>query len=197
MPTAVVALPGTAEDAIVGVVPTQVVRPTSVAEVCELLRAAHRDGRTVLAAGGRTKLGWAPPPSSADLLVDTTGLARVVEHTAGDLVAVAEAGVRLTTLQEQLGTAGQWLALDPAEPGATLGGILSANASGPRRLRYGTVRDLLIGVTVVLADGTVAHAGETVGRSPCRSAARRLSLACSLAGCDTTMASTAKPSRRP
>ena len=162
MSTAVSAAPGTDGDAIVGVVPTEVARPTSLPEVSELLRAAHRDGRTVLAAGGRTKLGWAPPPSSVDLLVDTTGLDRVVEHTAGDLVAVAEAGVRLSTLQEQLGTAQQWLALDPAEPGATLGGILSANASGPRRLRYGTVRDLLIGVTVVLADGTVAHAGGKV-----------------------------------
>ena len=162
MTTAVRAVPGVTGDAIVGVVPAEVVRPTEPDEVPELLRAAQRDGRTVLAAGGRTKLGWAPPPSSADLLVDTTGLGRVVEHTAGDLVVVAEAGVRLSTLQEHLGGAGQWLALDPPEPEATLGGIVSANASGPRRLRYGTVRDLLIGVTVVLADGTVAHAGGKV-----------------------------------
>ncbi len=162
MTTATTSRRGTDEDAIVGVVPTEVARPTSLAEVVELLRAAHRDGRTVLAAGGRSKLGWAPAPEAADLLIDTTGLDRVVEHTAGDLVVVAEAGVRLTALQQQLGTAGQWLALDPAEPGATLGGILSANASGPRRLRYGTVRDLLIGVTVVLADGTVANAGGKV-----------------------------------
>ena len=133
---------------------TTVLRPTSVAEVAELLRAAHRDGRTVMAAGGRTKLGWAPDPTSMDLLLDTTGLDRVVEHTAGDLVAIAEAGVRLSTLQEKLGSDGQWLALDPPELDATLGGIVSANASGPRRLRFGTVRDLLIGITVVLADGT-------------------------------------------
>ncbi len=140
---------------------TTVVRPTSVDEVSQVLRAAHRDGRTVLAAGGRTKLDWAPP-ASVDVLIDTTGLDRIVEHTAGDLVAIAEAGVRLTSLQDQLASAGQWLALDPPEQGATLGGIVSANASGPRRLRFGTVRDLLIGVTVVLADGTVAHAGGKV-----------------------------------
>ena len=139
----------------------EVVRPTSVDEVSELLRAAHRDGRTVMATGGGTKLSWAPP-ASVDVLIDTTGLDRVVEHTAGDLVAIAEAGVRLTTLQKQLASAGQWLALDPPEQEATLGGIVSANASGPRRLRFGTVRDLLIGVTVVLADGTVAHAGGKV-----------------------------------
>jgi len=154
--------PGTGEDALVGVVPTQVVRPTDVQEVVAVLRQVQRDRHSVLAVGGRTKTGWAPPPSSADLVIDTTGLDRIVEHTAGDLVVVAEAGVRLETLQDQLGSAGQWLALDPPEQGATLGGILSANASGPRRLRYGTVRDLLIGCTVVLADGTLAHAGGKV-----------------------------------
>ena len=154
------ARPGTEADAVRGVVPGEVVRPTSPEEVVEVLRGSA--GRTVLAAGGRSKLDWAPAPSSCDLLVDTTGLDRVVEHVPGDLIVVAEAGVRLDVLQEQLAGAGQWLALDPPEPGATLGGVLSANASGPRRLRYGTVRDLLIGVTVVLADGTLAHAGGKV-----------------------------------
>ncbi|MBA2717035.1 MAG: FAD-binding oxidoreductase [Propionibacteriales bacterium] len=153
---------GTADDAVAGVVPAEVVRPSGVEEVAEVLRQTQREGHTVLATGGRTKTGWAPPPSSADVLIDTTGLDLVVEHTAGDLVVVAEAGLRLSALQQRLRAAGQWLALDPPEQGATLGGVVSANASGPRRLRYGTVRDLLIGVTVVLADGTVAHAGGKV-----------------------------------
>jgi glycolate oxidase FAD binding subunit len=77
-------------------------------------------------------------------------------------VVRAQAGVRLADLQEVLAPAGQWLALDPPEPGATLGGVVAANAAGPRRLRYGTVRDLIIGITVVLADGTVARAGGKV-----------------------------------
>ena len=154
--------PGTAEDAVEGVVPAAVVRPTSALEVAEILRQTQRDQSSVLAAGGRTKTGWAPAPISADVLIDTTGLDRVVEHTAGDLVVVVEAGVRLSVLQERLASAGQWLALDPPEQGATLGGVVSANASGPRRLRYGTVRDLLIGIAVVLADGTLAHAGGKV-----------------------------------
>ena len=68
----------------------------------------------------------------------------------------------LADLQAALAPAGQWLALDPPEPRATVGGVVAANASGPRRLRYGTVRDLIIGITVVLADGTVAHAGGKV-----------------------------------
>jgi glycolate oxidase FAD binding subunit len=154
--------PGGTADAVVGVVPREVVRPTSVDEVADTLRAAQADGLTVVAAGGRSKLGWAAPPSSCDLLLDTTALDRIVEHAAGDLVVVAEAGVRLATLQAALGEAGQQLALDPPERHATLGGVVSANASGPRRLRYGTARDLLIGITVVLADGTVASAGGKV-----------------------------------
>jgi glycolate oxidase FAD binding subunit len=86
----------------------------------------------------------------------------VLEHAAGDLVVRAQAGVRLAGLQAALAPAGQWLALDPPEPRATLGGVVASNASGPRRLRYGTVRDLIIGITVVLADGTVARAGGKV-----------------------------------
>ncbi len=154
--------PGGAEDAVGGVVPREVVRPTSVEEVAEVLRAAAADGRTVVPVGGRSKLSWAAPPASCDLLLDTTGLDRIVEHVAGDLVVIAEAGVRLADLQSALAEHGQLLGLDPPEQGATLGGVVSANASGPRRLAYGTVRDLLIGTTVVLADGTVASAGGKV-----------------------------------
>jgi glycolate oxidase FAD binding subunit len=154
--------PGTAEDAVGGVVPAEVVRPTSVQEVAEVLREAAAAGRTVVPVGSGSKTSWAAPPTSCDLVLDTTGLARVVEHVAGDLVVVAEAGVRLADLQSHVGQAGQLLGLDPPEAAATLGGVMSANASGPRRLQYGTVRDLLIGCTVVLADGTVAKAGGKV-----------------------------------
>jgi glycolate oxidase FAD binding subunit len=154
--------PGTPDDAVNGVVPGEVVRPSSVEEVADVLKAAAAGGRAVVPVGGRSKLTWAAPPESVDLLLDTTGLDRVVEHVAGDLTVTAEAGVRLADLQQQVGEAGQLLGLDPPEQAATLGGVVSANASGPRRLRYGTTRDLLIGVTVVLADGTVAHAGGKV-----------------------------------
>jgi glycolate oxidase FAD binding subunit len=154
--------PGAPDDAVGGVVPGEVVRPETAEQVAEVLRAAAADGRTVVPVGGRTKLTWAAPPTSADLLLDLTGLDRVVEHVAGDLTVVAEAGVRLADLQASVGEAGQLLGVDPPEQGATLGGVVSANASGPRRLRYGTTRDLLIGITVVLADGTVAHAGGKV-----------------------------------
>ena len=162
MTTLTAARQGTAADAVGGVVPSVVAMPGSVDEVASVLRSAREQGHAVVPVAGRTKTGWAAPPARCDVALDLTGLSRVVEHTAGDLVVVAEAGVRLEALQEQLAGAGQMLALDPPEPGATLGGIVSANASGPRRLRYGTVRDLLIGVTVVLADGSVAHSGGKV-----------------------------------
>ncbi|MGI8536644.1 MAG: FAD-binding oxidoreductase [Mycobacteriales bacterium] len=154
--------PGGPADTIDGVAAREVVRPASVAEVADVLRAAAADGRTVVPVGSRSKTSWAAAPTSCDVLLDTTGLDHIVEHVAGDLVVVAEAGVRLADLQLQLGGAGQQLGLDPPERGATLGGVVSANASGPRRLRYGTARDLLIGTTVVLADGTVASAGGKV-----------------------------------
>lgn len=148
-----------ASTAIAGVAAKEEVTPSSASEVADVLRTT---AGTVVPVGAGTKTGWAAPPTSCDLLLRTTALDRVVEHVPGDLVVVAEAGVPLATLQERLAAHNQMLALDPPEPGATLGGIVSANASGPRRLRYGTARDLLIGVTVVLADGTIARSGGKV-----------------------------------
>jgi glycolate oxidase FAD binding subunit len=154
--------PAGGADGIDGVTPRLVAVPRSVSEAAQVLRAAADDGLAVAFTGGGSKLGLGNPPERLDLLVETRGLDQVLEHAAGDLVVTAQAGVPLARLQEALRPAGQWLALDPPEPGATLGGVVAANASGPRRLRYGTVRDLLIGVTVVLADGTVARAGGKV-----------------------------------
>jgi len=151
--------PGTTVD---GVPVGRVARPGSVEEASQVLRAAADDGLTVAFSGGGSKLGLGNPPERVDLLVSTERMDQVLEHAAGDLVVRAQTGVRLADLQQLLAPAGQWLALDPPEPRATLGGVVAANASGPRRLRYGTVRDLIIGVTVVLADGTVARAGGKV-----------------------------------
>jgi glycolate dehydrogenase FAD-binding subunit len=157
-------LVGPAEGAVeVDGVPARLVaRPASVEEAGQVLAAAAADGLAVAFAGGGSKLGLGNPPERVDLVVATERLDRVLEHAAGDLVVRAQAGVRLADLQAVLAPAGQWLALDPPEPGATLGGVVAANAAGPRRLRYGTVRDLIIGITVVLADGTVARAGGKV-----------------------------------
>jgi glycolate oxidase FAD binding subunit len=149
-------------DAIDGVQPRWVVRPGTVEEVSAVVALAERSGRSVTPRGGGTKLGLGNPPSRLDLVLDLARLDRIVEHATGDLVVSLEAGVPVRSLQSVLAGAGQMLALDIPQPGATAGGVIATNASGPRRLRYGTVRDLLIGVTIVLADGTVARAGGKV-----------------------------------
>jgi glycolate dehydrogenase FAD-binding subunit len=151
--------PGAAVD---GVPVARIARPASVEEASQVLAAAAADGLAVAFAGGGSKLGLGNPPERVDLLVSSERLDQVLEHAAGDLVVRAQAGVRLADLQAALAPAGQWLALDPPEPRATVGGVVAADASGPRRLRYSTVRDLIIGITVVLADGTVARAGGKV-----------------------------------
>ena len=149
-------------DAVDGVATVLVARPASTAEVAEVLRAAAAAGLTVVARGAGTKLTWGRPPERADLVVDLTRMARVQDHAAGDLIVDVQAGTPLSAVQEAVASAGQRLALDDPLGGATVGGALATNMSGPRRVAFGTARDLLIGVTLVRADGVVAKAGGRV-----------------------------------
>jgi glycolate oxidase FAD binding subunit len=111
----------------------------------------------VLTAGGRVSIDR----EGGDVVLSTRRLDRVLEHEPGDLTAIVEAGIRLSELQARLASHGQMLALDP--PGdPTVGACLAGDLSGPRHHRYGAMRDLVIGVTVVLADGTIASAGGKV-----------------------------------
>jgi len=111
----------------------------------------------VLRGGGRVTI----EREGGDVVLSTARLNRVLEHEPGDLTAIVEAGLRLSELQAALEPHGQMLALDP--PGdPTIGACLAGDLSGPRRHRYGAMRDLVIGVTVVLADGTVASSGGKV-----------------------------------
>src|SRR5512134_2596097 len=143
--------------------PVAVVSPAGQEEVAAVLRVAGEEGLAVTPWGGGTKMGIGAPPARSGLVLSLRRLDRLVEHEPGDLTATLQAGMTLGALQEALGRHGQWLSLDPAEPDrATLGGILAANASGPRRHLYGTARDLLIGVTVVLASGVIVRGGGKV-----------------------------------
>src|SRR5205823_636856 len=139
-----------------------VAAPASTEEAAEVMRDAAARGHAVLVRGAGTKQDWGSPPRRVDLILDTSRLTGVVEHAAGDLIAVVRAGTPLSELQDKLAPAGQQLALDEPLPGATVGGTVAVNTSGPRRMLYGTVRDLLIGITVVRADGVVAKAGGKV-----------------------------------
>jgi glycolate oxidase FAD binding subunit len=154
--------PAGEEDAVSGVPARYVATPTSTDATAELLRVAAQHDLHVVARGAGTKQDWGLPPEAVDVVVDTTSLSGVVEHAAGDLVAVVRAGTPMGELQDRLATAGQQLALDTPLDAATLGGTVATNTSGPRRLLYGTMRDLLIGITFVRADGVGASAGGKV-----------------------------------
>jgi glycolate oxidase FAD binding subunit len=155
----------TADDAVQSVRPRLVVEPADEAEVAAVLAEATRQHLAVVTRGGGTKLSWGAPPSRCDVVLSMRRLDRLVEHQPGDLICVAEAGMSLAALQDRLAAVPgrQRLMLDPPQPGAaTLGGIVASAASGSLRTRYGTPRDLVIGVRFVLADGTVGHAGGKV-----------------------------------
>jgi glycolate dehydrogenase FAD-binding subunit len=160
--------PATSADAVAGVQPQIVAAPASTSEASTLLRAAADLGLAVVPRGTGSRLHWGNPPERCDLVIETTGMDEVLEHAAGDLVATVQAGVRLDRLAEVLAGAGQRLALDPPPAGdsaasrGTVGGVLATGAAGPLRLRYGSGRDLLIGITVVRADGTIARSGGKV-----------------------------------
>jgi glycolate oxidase FAD binding subunit len=152
----------TEEDAVEGVEPDFVVEPGSVEEISDVMKLAAREGLAVAPRGSGTKTHIGDPPRRLDLIVSTARMNEVLEHTPGDQIVRLEGGVKLEVLQEHVSGSDQMLAIDPPESGATIGGIVAANSSGPRRYRYGTIRDLIIGITVVLHDGTVAKAGGKV-----------------------------------
>jgi glycolate oxidase FAD binding subunit len=142
---------------------TAVERPGSVEEAARLLRSLGDAGRALRPRGGGTK-EW-PPAGADELVIDTRGLNRIVEHNVGDFTAVLEAGVPVAEAQAAFAGAGQMLALDAPlgiDDAATIGGLVATADSGPLRHRYGGVRDLIVGITVVLSDGTVAKAGGKV-----------------------------------
>jgi FAD/FMN-containing dehydrogenase len=127
----------------------------SVSELAEPRTVA--EAAAALTAGGNVSI----EREGGDLVLSTRHLDRLLEHEPGDLTAIVEAGMRLSELQARLAPHGQMLALDP--PGdPTVGACLAGDLSGPRRHRYGAMRDLVIGVTVVLADGTIASSGGKV-----------------------------------
>jgi glycolate oxidase FAD binding subunit len=161
--TAAAARPAADGDAILGCAPRLVLEPGSVEEAAEAMRALAADGLAVAFVGGGTDLELGAPPARLDAVLLTRRLERIREHAPSDQIVAVEGGMTLAALQHHLAAHGQRLALDPPfQERATIGGIVAANAFGPRRLRYGAVRDLVIGMTVVRADGVVARSGGKV-----------------------------------
>jgi glycolate oxidase FAD binding subunit len=139
--------------------------PLTFEHAAASLASAAADGRSVRIRGGGTKLEWGLPGRAADLELSTSALNRIVEHNAGDLTAVLEAGVTLDEAQRTFAVADQMLALDPplgAGNAATIGGVFATGDCGPLRHRYGAPRDLVVGIAVALSDGAIARAGGKV-----------------------------------
>jgi glycolate oxidase FAD binding subunit len=152
-----------AADAVSGVVPQFVAEPDDEHQLASVLSLANEAGIAVVPRGGATKLDWGNPPQKADLILSTPRLNRIVEHAWADLTVTVEAGCTLQSLQNALAQHGQRLAFDGLWPErATIGGVLSTNDSGALRLRFGALRDLIIGVTIALPDGTLASSGGKV-----------------------------------
>lgn len=153
----------TAAEAVCGRQPRLVLEPATEQEIAAALRVANDAGLAVIPRGGGTKLGWGNPPQRADVILSTKRLDKIIEHVWADLTVSVEAGCTVAKLQAALAEHGQRLAVDPLwAESATIGGILSTNDSGALRLRFGALRDLIIGVTIALADGTLASSGGKV-----------------------------------
>jgi glycolate oxidase FAD binding subunit len=140
-----------------------VIRPEAH-ELPELVRELHRQGRAWLPAGLGSRLDWGPPVHQPCAVVSCARLDRIVEHTPGDFTIRVEAGAPLAAVQSALAPHRQWLALDPAwgEAEGSLGGLVARGLAGGYRQRYLGVRDQLIGVRLLRADGVAAQAGGRV-----------------------------------
>jgi glycolate oxidase FAD binding subunit len=149
--------------AIDGLRPGLAVAPSLPADVAEALKLAAESAAVVVPRGGGTQQSLGAPPERFDLALDLRHLNGVLEYEPADLTVTVEAGMRLSELQRLLGDRGQWLPLDPPLPDeATIGGILATNASGPTRHSRGTARDLVIGMSVALANGDIVKSGGRV-----------------------------------
>ncbi|MFL8938961.1 FAD-binding oxidoreductase [Rossellomorea oryzaecorticis] len=139
------------------------VNPVSEEEVAAIVKYANENGKKVIVEGCGTKRGYGGLVESADIILSMADCKGVVEHATGDLTITVKAGTTFKELQSYLAAHGQKIALDPAWPGeATIGGIIAANESGPKRLGYGSARDNVIGLRVVYPDGTIIRSGGKV-----------------------------------
>ena len=138
-------------------------QPASTEELAQIVRETAASNVAIAAVGSGTMLGLGNPPEREGITLEMRALNRIVEHIPEDQVVIVEAGMTLGELQAELAKHGQRLAIDP--PGGeqmTIGGMIATNAYGPRALHYGTLKDLIVGIEIVRADGAVARAGGKV-----------------------------------
>jgi glycolate oxidase FAD binding subunit len=155
--------PATPEDAVDAVQPVGVIAPGNAQEVAQVLRYCDSVGLTIIPRGGGTQLGLGNRPRKADFVLSLERLNRIIEHAWGDMTVAVEAGCTIDKLQSVVREHGQQLGADPMQPEhATVGGVLATAESGTLRIRYGAIRDLVLGVEIALPDGSVIKAGGKV-----------------------------------
>ncbi|WP_238008317.1 FAD-binding oxidoreductase [Dactylosporangium sp. AC04546] len=142
-------------DMVDGVPVGWVAAPGDADEVSEVLRFAAAEGLSVVPTGAGTKLDWGLPPTHVDILLDLGRMSGILDHDPGEMIATIAAGTPMRAIRAYLLREGQRLALDVASPAATLGGVLAANEAGPLRHRFGSPRDLVMGVRVALDEGSL------------------------------------------
>jgi len=154
---------GTSADGVCGVIPNIYLEPATETELSRALEYASQTGMLVTPRGHGTKREWGTAPHAIDLMISMARFNKVLEYAPGDMTITAEAGVTIAQLQDALTSHRQRLALDPLWPEeATVGGVIATNDNGALRVRYGAMRDLIIGITVILGDGTIAKSGGKV-----------------------------------
>ena len=137
--------------------------PPTVTSLAAIVKEAQQQQWRMLICGNGSKLDWGGLTKDIQLVISTQKCASIIEHAVGDLTVTVEAGMKLQDLQEQLGKHQQFLAIDPAYPqAATIGGIIATADTGSWRQRYGGIRDMLLGISFIRADGEIAKAGGRV-----------------------------------
>jgi glycolate oxidase FAD binding subunit len=140
-----------------------VVSPESEFEISEVLKYANENDLKVSIISGGTKRGFGGIQERYDILLSLANFKGIVEHTVGDMTVTVKPGTTIQELQDHLAEHNQMVSLDPAWPKeATIGGVIAANESGPKRLKYGSARDLVIGLRVVYSDGSIIRTGGKV-----------------------------------
>ncbi|GCE24608.1 glycolate oxidase [Dictyobacter alpinus] len=143
--------------------PGMLIQPQTVEEAARIVTMLHEQKLSVLPRGNGTHMAIGDRPEHIDVLLETTALNRILEHEAADLTCQIQAGITLSRFQSLLKNKGQRLALDPPNAeSTTIGGILATNDSGPKRLRYGSARDQVLGLRVIQANGEISRSGGKV-----------------------------------
>ncbi|MEX0762191.1 MAG: FAD-binding oxidoreductase [Dehalococcoidia bacterium] len=146
-----------------GQAPGSVIKPASITELSEALAEMHAGGKAAVPWGGGTRMHVGNLPERYDAALDLARLNSGIEHVPGDMTLIVDAGVRFAEVQAGLAKAGQRLPFDVPDPGnATIGGSVASNAAGPLRSSFGGIRDWVIGMKIVLPDGTVTKTGGRV-----------------------------------